>query len=56
MTVPGASCRVRSVAQFDSLGMARITGMEQCLTIPPKNLRHKLQRPSTEAGALLDRK
>ena len=54
MTVPG--CQVRSVAQFDGLGMALFTGMEQCLTLPPKNLQHKLQQPGTEDGALLARK
>jgi hypothetical protein len=45
-----------SVAQFDGLGMALVTGMEQCLTLPPKNPRHKLQRPGMEDGAVLDRK
>jgi hypothetical protein len=56
MTMRETSCQVWSVAQFDSLGMTLVTGMEQRLTLPPKNPRYKLQRPDTEDGALLDRK
>jgi hypothetical protein len=56
MTMPGASCQVWSVAQLNSLGMALVTGIEECPHLTAKCLRHKLRQAGTGDGALLDRK
>src|SRR6266852_1918283 len=45
MTMPGASCRVCSVAQFNGLGMAPVTGIEQCLTLPSKTIGTNYGKP-----------
>jgi hypothetical protein len=55
MTMREASCQVWSVAQFDSLGTALVTGIEECPHLTAKSLRHKVQA-GTGDGALLDRK
>ena len=46
MTMPGASCRVCSVAQFNGLGMALVTGIEQCLTLPSKTIGTNYGKPA----------
>ncbi len=46
MTMPGASCRVCSVAQFNGLGMAPVTGIEQCLTLPSKTIGTNYGKPA----------
>jgi hypothetical protein len=55
MTMREASCQVWSVAQLDSLGIAVVTGIEECPHLTAKSLRHKMQA-GTGDGALLDRK
>jgi hypothetical protein len=44
--MPGACCRMCSVAQFNRLGMALVTGIEQCPTLPSKTIGTNYRKPA----------